>query len=134
MKLSRAEWAMIWIATVMLALMAGWQLGSGSVRRLERLSAPAAVESALPEEPSPSESEEPAGPVDLNTADAEELMTLPGIGETRAKAIVAYREEHGSFTYVEDLIQVPGIGEGILEGLIDQVTVGGMEHAENSGS
>ena len=133
MKLSRAEWAMIWIATVMLALMAGWQLGSGSVRRLERLSAPAAVASSLPEEPSPSESEEPAGLVDLNTADAEELMTLPGIGETRAKAIVAYREEHGPFTYVEDLIQVPGIGEGILEGLMDHVTVGGMEHAENSG-
>lgn len=132
MKLSRAEWAMIWIATVLLALMAGWQLGSGSVRRLERLSAPAAVVSSLPEEPSPSESEEPAGPVDLNTADVEELMTLPGIGETRAKAIVAYREEHGPFTYVEDLIQVPGIGEGILEGLMDQVTVGGMEHAENS--
>ena len=133
MKLSRAEWAMIWIATVMLALMAGWQLGSGSVRRLERLSAPAAVASSLPEEPSPSESDEPAGLVDLNTADAEELMTLPGIGETRAKAIVAYREEHGPFTYVEDLIQVPGIGEGILEGLMDHVTVGGMEHAENSG-
>lgn len=75
--------------------MAGWQLGSGSVRRLELHVAPAAVASSLPEEPSPSESEEPAGPVDLNTADAEELMTLPGIGETRAKAIVAYGRSTG---------------------------------------
>ena len=51
-------------------------------------------------------------------------MQLPGIGEKRAQAILDWREEHGPFSYVEDLIQVPGIGEGILEGLIDYVTTG----------
>lgn len=134
MKLSRAEWGILWAATVILALMAGWQLGTGSVRALEQSSAPAAAQTQTPEEtPSPTESEAPAGPVDLNTAGLEELLTLPGIGETRAKAILAFREEHGPFQYVEDLIQVPGIGEGILEGLMDQTTVGGTENAENSG-
>lgn len=134
MKLTRAEWGILWAATVILALMAGWQLGTGSVRELEQLSAPAAqTQPAEEEEPSPAESEAPAGPVDLNTAGLEELMTLPGIGETRARAILAYREEHGPFQYVEDLIRVSGIGEGILEGLMDQATVGGTENAENSG-
>ena len=65
----------------------------------------------------------PAEPVNINTADAEELMTLPGIGETRAADIIAYRQANGPFRMVEQLTDVPGIGEGILAGLIDYVTV-----------
>ena len=61
--------------------------------------------------------------MDLNTATAEELMTLPGIGEKRAADIIAYREANGPFRIPEDLTRVSGIGEGILAGLIDQVTV-----------
>ena len=64
-----------------------------------------------------------SGRVDLNTATEEELMTLPGIGEKRAQAIIKYREANGPFRIPEDLTRVDGIGEGILEGLIDQVTV-----------
>ena len=71
--------------------------------------------------------------MDINTADEETLMTLPGIGETRAKAIVVYRAEHGPFRYVEELLSVPGIGEGILNELMDLITAGGTEYAENSG-
>ena len=61
--------------------------------------------------------------VNLNTAGAEELMTLPGIGEQRAADILAYRQANGPFRMVEELTDVPGIGEGILAGLIDYVTV-----------
>ena len=61
-------------------------------------------------------------------------MELPGIGEKRAQAILDWREENGPFTYVEDLIQVPGIGEGILAGLIDQAIAGGQANAEDTGS
>ncbi len=50
--------------------------------------------------------------IDINTADAEELQKLPGIGEKTAADIIAYREETGSFSCKEDLMQVPGIKEG----------------------
>ena len=62
-------------------------------------------------------------PLDLNTAPAEELAKLPGIGEALAARITAYREEHGPFEAVEDLMNVSGIGEKKLEGLRDRVTV-----------
>jgi len=139
MKLNRAEWAAVAITAVLLALMAGWALGAGRARQTLRLSDPgtaAALASSapspsgdLPASPDPSTSPgaaETAGfPLDLNTATAEELLALPGIGEKRAADIVAWREAHGPFRYVEDLIQVPGIGEGVLEGLVDYITVGG---------
>lgn len=62
-------------------------------------------------------------PLDLNRADLTALMELPGIGETRARAILAYREEHGLFRACEELMNVPGIGAGIYEGLRDLVCV-----------
>ena len=62
--------------------------------------------------------------IDLNTADVYELQRLPGIGEKRAQAIVAYREEHGPFQSVEDLTRVSGIGEGVLAGLREYASVG----------
>ncbi len=61
--------------------------------------------------------------VNINTADAELLETLPGIGPVKAQAIVDDREENGPFTVVEELIRVPGIGEGTLEALLDYITV-----------
>ena len=71
------------------------------------------------------------GRVDINTAGLEELMTLPDIGEARARAIIDDREQNGPFVYPEDLTRVKGIGEGILAGLLDQITTGGQEDAEN---
>ena len=62
--------------------------------------------------------------VDVNRADLELLMTLPGVGETRARAIIQYRGEHGPFRYPEELISVPGIGEGLLEELLPLITAG----------
>ncbi len=64
-----------------------------------------------------------AGPLDLNRATAVELEKLPGIGPTLAARIVAWREAHGPFQSVEDLLLVPGIGPKTLEGLRDKVTV-----------
>ncbi len=63
------------------------------------------------------------GTINLNTATLEQLETLTGIGPTKAEAIVAYREAQGPFTSVEQLLDVPGIGEATLEGLQDEVTV-----------
>lgn len=61
--------------------------------------------------------------LDLNRATLEELMELPGIGETRARRILEYREENGPFRQASDLMQVSGIGEGIFAGLRDLVYV-----------
>jgi competence protein ComEA len=63
-----------------------------------------------------------AGPLDLNTATAEQLDTLPGVGEVTAGRIVAYRTAH-PFTSVEQLLEVPGIGQRRYEQLKDLVTV-----------
>ena len=60
--------------------------------------------------------------VDINRAGKEELMTLTGVG-TRAQAILAYRETHGSFSSVEELMQVEGIKEKTYEKLKDQIRI-----------
>lgn len=64
-----------------------------------------------------------SGKININTASAAELETLNGIGPSKAAAILRHREEHGPFTDVSDLLQVPGIGEKTLDHLADQVTV-----------
>ena len=62
-------------------------------------------------------------PLDLNTATAEELAGLPGIGKELAGRIVAYREANGAFETVEELLEVSGIGEKKLAGLEGRVQV-----------
>lgn len=61
--------------------------------------------------------------ININTADTRELIKLSGIGEVKAAAIVAYREEHGAFSSVEELLNVKGIGEKTLEKIRGYVTV-----------
>ena len=67
-----------------------------------------------------------AGPqrINLNTAEAWLLAALPGIGETRAEAIVAYREANGPLRATAEIMNVPGIGTGLYEDLRDLVEVG----------
>jgi competence protein ComEA len=64
-----------------------------------------------------------AGKVDLNSASAEQLDALPGVGEVTAKRILDWRTEHGPFTSVDQLRDVEGIGTAKLARLRDQVTV-----------
>jgi competence protein ComEA len=61
--------------------------------------------------------------VDVNVADGATLQTLPGIGPVMAERIIAYREAHGRFHTLEDLIQVKGIGEATLEKLRPWITI-----------
>ena len=65
----------------------------------------------------------PAQPLNLNTATLEQLDTLDGVGPATAEKILAYREEHGGFSNVEELGQIPGIGEKRLASLREQVRV-----------
>ena len=61
--------------------------------------------------------------VSINTATVEELMTVDGIGESKAKAIVKYRETNGNFETIEDIKNVSGIGESTFEKFKDYITV-----------
>lgn len=61
--------------------------------------------------------------VNINTATLSQLMDLNGIGEKKAEAIIKYREENGTFTSIEDLLNVPGIGEGILSNIREEITI-----------
>jgi competence protein ComEA len=100
----------------------------------ERVYLPAVGEEVLPEAPGPAAPAEPAAtgaagtgapvaPVNINTADAAELETLPGVGPVTAAAIVAHRDQSGPFSSVDDLLAVQGIGEAKLAALRDQVVV-----------
>lgn len=64
-----------------------------------------------------------SGKVNINTADMTELMTLPGIGEVKAQAIVEYREAHGGFSSTEELKEIPGIKQAVFSKIEDQITV-----------
>lgn len=63
------------------------------------------------------------GKLDLNRADVAALMELPGIGQSKAEAIVGYREEHGPFSQAEDLMKVEGIKEGVFNKIKDRIKV-----------
>lgn len=65
--------------------------------------------------------------LNLNTASAEDLTRLPGIGEGKAQAIVTWRETYGAFQVVDELLGVRGIGEATLETLRPYVTTGTAE-------
>lgn len=61
--------------------------------------------------------------VNINTADKEALMTLPGIGESKADAILRYREENGSFSSIEDIMNISGIKQGAFDKIKDLITI-----------
>lgn len=137
MKQGKGTMVLLSVVLLALAVMGGFFLGrntvAGPVRVITQshtaqLPQPErGVTGEIPtvqDEPPEEDETEAVFPININTATAEELQALPGIGETRAEAIVAYREEHGPFTYVEDLRGVSGIGEGILANIMDYITVG----------
>ena len=61
--------------------------------------------------------------VNLNTASKEELMTLPGVGESKALKIITYREENGGFNAIEDIMNITGIKEKMFDKIKDHITV-----------
>ncbi len=64
-----------------------------------------------------------SGMININTADVEELSTLPGIGASRAQDIIRYRETNGEYQSIEDIMQVSGIKESLYEKIKDKIRV-----------
>ncbi len=131
MKEWRPEAVVAMISLLFAAFAGGYFLGTSRVSTLEPVvmtsrAAPSQEEAltAPGEEAAP---EPESARIDLNTASADELTTLPGIGETLAARIVADREKNGPFTSVEELTRVEGVGEKKLEELSNLVTAGGSE-------
>ena len=102
-----------------------WRFGGGGWYSVytTRQETEAAVSVSTGEEEKVSETMLPGEKIDLNTAPAEELVRLPGIGEKKAQAIVAWREKHGPFKTIRQIMQVSGIGEGLYRDLKEYITV-----------
>ena len=61
--------------------------------------------------------------VNINPADENELMTLPGVGESKAASIIEYRNKNGNFTKIEDIMKITGIKEGVFNKIKDKITI-----------
>lgn len=121
MKLNKAEVASLVLTGVFVLLTAFTLLfSSGSQAALT-------IDLSRPPEisvPASSAGETPALRININTATAEELTDLPGIGEALAARILTYREENGPFSDISELMQVSGIGAATFEGLKARITTG----------
>ena len=69
------------------------------------------------------QAQEQTGLVNINTAGEKELCTLAGIGSSKAKSIIAYREANGTYDRIEDIMKVEGIKEGLFAKIRDDITV-----------
>ena len=103
------------------------RVSDGEHIRVPRQGDPAAID-APPSQLAPTYAEtggeppqRPAGKIDVNSADADTLETLPGIGPARARAIIEHRQANGPFADVDALTEVRGIGDGILESIRDLI-------------
>ena len=87
----------------------------------QQVHVPRQGEDSSPVQP-PSRQPAAGGKVNINTADAASLESLPGIGPALAQRIIAYREAHGPFERIEDVMEVSGIGTATFEGMQDLIT------------
>ena len=140
MKLTKTEKAAILLTCLFLVFTLGVHWGAGRVRDSFTIStqseAPArqtasdaAANTVETQREAPSDaaaadtSQEASGKININTAGADELMRLEGIGEKLAGRIIADREENGAFARIEDITRVSGIGEVTYMGICEDITV-----------
>lgn len=131
-KLSWYEKVILALGLAFLLLAGGYRLGGEGQGRPYQVSVTRADQPAA-EDPLPTaDSSRPDSllegeRINVNTAGYYDLMRLPGIGEKRARAILDWREEHGGFSAPEQLLEIRGIGEKILEGLLPYIELGSFD-------
>ena len=69
------------------------------------------------------QSDSSSGKININTAQAEDLTRLPGIGESRARTIIQYREEHGGFQNISEIMNISGIKQAMFDKIKDLITI-----------
>ena len=119
MKLKRSEICIIALTLLLLAAAVGIQTGKGNSEAdfsVENLNAVQAYSD-----------DADSGRININTATAQELETLKGIGPALAQRIIDYRSEHGDFRRIEDIRFVRGISTQVFEDIRDFITVGQRE-------
>ena len=127
-RLSRYEKVILGLGLAFLLAAGGYRLGGESRARPYQVSVTRADQpvtaTAAESDSSRPDSLMEGERIDVNTAGYYELMRLPGIGEKRARAILDWRREHGSFSAPEQLLEIRGIGEKTLEGLLPYIQLG----------
>ena len=132
-KLSWYEKVILALGLAFLLLAGGYRLGGGEGQgrpyqvSVTRADQPAAEDPLPTADSSRPDSLLEGERINVNTAGYYDLMRLPGIGETRARAILDWREEHGGFSAPEQLLEIRGIGEKILEGLLPYIELGSLD-------
>ena len=118
--------ALVFVTALFSAFLLGFFLGrqSGAVQ-IQINSVVSGQPSTSPPETTQPDRTQAGCPININTASAEELTSLPGIGDVLAGRIVSYREQYGSFLSTEELMDVTGISEKTYERIQEYVTVGG---------
>lgn len=117
-KITKTEWLLLAMTVLFIAILAALYLQTAQPVKEQGYT----VMTSRPTEEDVTP--EPSAPVDVNTAGVDELDTLDGIGPALAQRIIDYREEHGPFSSLEELLEVKGIGEATLEGFRDHAVVG----------
>ena len=117
----RADAAVLGMATLLALGLIAWAAGFWIAPVVQFGYRPAVY--TAPRTEQEAQQAELAAPINLNTADAETLMRLPGIGEKRAAAIVAYREEHGPFASPDELVEISGISQRMVDQWAGRITL-----------
>lgn len=129
--ISRYEAAALGLTAAFVLFTAGWFFASHTQSEPYTVTVQQAADSASSSAAQPQDTSDSQQPesllegerIPINTADVHDLDRLPGIGPTKAQAIVDYRTEHGPFQSTDQLLEVSGIGEATLEGLLDYITL-----------
>lgn len=121
--MKKQGWILVAVTGAFLCLLLGVFLGRGSNKSYIKLQDIQSIQT----QPTATKEPESLGKININTATPDHLQLLPGIGESLAERIIDYREQHGDFTKIEELMNVSGIGEKKFANIKDYIMVSGTE-------